>query len=212
MGMSAALDLPLLGTQYEFLARLGMADRVDGPVNPERQELSPERAAEKVKGFAMHLGADLVRIGPLNPAYVYTNIGKTWHDPARSFGRSIEVPHKHAISVAVGIDPDMIGAGPVLPEVVEIMRVYVQLATIAGHSRGVHPRARLSGPGQRDAQLSGALRAYRHRCRDGGVGPAWAHDHTGTGERAQAGHHHHRSAPGLRSAAGRGVEEFCKTA
>lgn len=129
--VGSPLDLPMLGTQYEFLARLGMADRVDGPVNPERQELSPQRAAEKIKGFARHLGAEVVRIGPLNPAYVYTNVGKTWHDPARSFGQPIEVTHKHAISVAVGIDPAMIGTGPVLSEVVEIMRVYVKLATIA---------------------------------------------------------------------------------
>ena len=129
--VGSPLDLPFLGAQYGFLAGLGMADRVDGPVNPEKQVISPERAAEKVKGFAKHLGADLVRIGPLNPLYVYTNVGKTWHDPARSFGQPIEVAHQHAISMAVGIDPAMIATGPVLPEVVEIMRVYVRLATIA---------------------------------------------------------------------------------
>jgi hypothetical protein len=94
--VGSPLDLPFLGVQYEFLARLGMSDRVDGPVAPVKQEISPERAAEKVKGFATHLGADLVRIGPLNPLYIYTNIGKTWHDPARSFGQPIECPHKSA--------------------------------------------------------------------------------------------------------------------
>ena len=125
------LDLPLLGVEYEFLVRLGMSDRVDGPAAPVKQEISPERAAEKVKGFAKHLGADLVRSGPRNPLYVYTNIGKGWHDPARSFGQPIECTHKSAISVAVGIDPPMIETGPVLPEVVEIMRVYGRLASIA---------------------------------------------------------------------------------
>jgi reductive dehalogenase len=129
--VGSPLDLPFLGVQYEFLARLGMADRVDGPVAPIRQEISPERAAEKVKGFARHLGADLVRVGPLNPLYVYTNIGKDWHDPARHFGDPIECPHKSAISVAVGMNPRMLETGPVLPEVVEIMRVYVRLASIS---------------------------------------------------------------------------------
>ena len=66
--VGSPLDTPLLGTQHEFLARLGMSDMVDGPVAPERRSLSPERAAEKVKGFARHLGADLVRIGPLDPS------------------------------------------------------------------------------------------------------------------------------------------------
>ncbi len=129
--VGSPLDLPFLGVQYEFLASLGMSDRVDGPVAPVKQEISPERAAEKVKGFAKHLGADLVRIGPLNPLYVYTNIGKTWHDSARSFGQPIECVHKSAVSVAVGINPRMIETGPILPEVVEIMRVYVKLASIA---------------------------------------------------------------------------------
>ncbi len=129
--VGSPLDTPMLGTQHDFLARLGMSDMVDGPVAPKRRSLSPERAAEKVKGFARHLGADLVRIGPLDPANVYTHVGKTWGDPARSWGQPIEVTHRNAISVAVGLSPAMLSTGPVLPEVVEVMRVYVRLATIA---------------------------------------------------------------------------------
>ncbi len=129
--VGSPLDRPLLGAQYEFLAKLGMQDRVDGPVNPDRQPIPPERATEKIKGYARHLGADIVCVGPLNPLYVYTNVGKTWHDPARSFGQPIECLHKSAISVAVGIGPHMLSTGPVLSEVVEIMRVYNRVATIA---------------------------------------------------------------------------------
>lgn len=129
--VGSPLDTPLLGTQHDFLARLGMNDVVDGPASPERQSISRERAAEKVRGFARHLGADLVRIGPLDPLNVYTHVGKTWHDPARSWGQPIEVTHCNAVSLAVGLSPAMLGAGPVLPEVVEVMRVYVRLATIA---------------------------------------------------------------------------------
>ena len=103
--VGSPLDTPMLGTQHDFLARLGMSDMVDGPVAPERRSLSPERAAEKVRGFARHLGADLVRIGPLDPANVYTHVGKTWGDPARSWGQPIEVTHRNAISVAVATQP-----------------------------------------------------------------------------------------------------------
>jgi len=124
-------DLPLVGTQIDLIVALGMSDRVDGPVAPQRVQLSPERATEKIKGFARHLGADLVRVGPLDQRYVYSNIGKTWHDPARPYGQPIEVPHKHAISVAVGVSPHLLKTGPVISEAAEIMRVYVKLATIA---------------------------------------------------------------------------------
>jgi len=55
--VGSPLDTPLLGTQHDFLARLGMSDMVDGPVAPERRSLTLERAAEKVKGFARHLEA-----------------------------------------------------------------------------------------------------------------------------------------------------------
>ena len=129
--VGSELDTPLLGAQVEFLARLGREDVVDGPPAPKPLGLSPVRAAEKVKGFARHLGADLVRIGPLDPANVYTHIGKTWHDPARGWGQPIALDHPHAVSVAVALSPRMLATGPVLPEVVEVMRVYVRLATIA---------------------------------------------------------------------------------
>ena len=145
--VGSPLDLPLLGTEYEFLARLGMADRVDGPVNPERQELSAERAAEKVKGFAKHLGADLVRIGPLNPAYVYTNVGKTWHDPARSFGQPIEVTHaaRHQRGRRDRSEDDRHRTGDAGGG-----RDHARLRAAGhhrGHSRRLHPGSRLSRPG-----------------------------------------------------------------
>ena len=126
-----AADRGFVGPQIGVIAALGMSDMVDGPVAPERVELTPERATEKIKGFAAHLGADLVRLGPLNPDYVYTNVGKDWHDPERAFGKPIVLTHKNAISLAVGISPEMLKTGPVIAEAAEIMRVYTRLATMA---------------------------------------------------------------------------------
>ena len=140
------LDFSFFLQQIGKLAQWGSEDLISGPVFPQKQELSPKRAAEKIKGFARHLGADLVRIGPLNPAFVYTHVGKTWHDPARSYGTPINLNHAHAISIAVGINPDLIKTGPVLSMASEIMRVYTQLATIsttlAGYIRSLGYPAR----------------------------------------------------------------------
>jgi ferredoxin len=140
------LDLPLLMRQIESIARNSTNGVADGPVAAERQELSPGRAAQKVKGFARHLGADLVRIGPLNPAWVYTNVGKPWGDPTRHFGDPIGLDHKHAVSIAMGIDPDLIKTGPVVPMIVEVMRVYANLCQIstllAAYIRGLGYPAR----------------------------------------------------------------------
>jgi hypothetical protein len=64
------LDFSFFLQQIGALAKWGSEDLINGPVSPQKQELSPERAAEKIKGFARHLGTDLVRIGPLNPAFI----------------------------------------------------------------------------------------------------------------------------------------------
>ncbi len=125
------LDLLFFFQQIGNLPRAGAEGLVDGPVSQEKHRLSMERAAEKIKGFAHFLGADLVRVGPLNPAHVYTHIGKTWHDPGRKYGTPINLSHKSAISIAVGIDPSLIKAGPVLPMISAVMRVYTKLATIS---------------------------------------------------------------------------------
>jgi reductive dehalogenase len=124
----------------------GREDQVNGPVAPQKFELSPERASEKIKGFARLLGANLVRIGPLNPAFVYTHIGKTWHDPARRYGAPIMLTHQHAISIAVSINPELIKNGPVLSMASEVMRVNNKLAmistTLAGYIRSLGYPAR----------------------------------------------------------------------
>jgi len=125
------LDGLFLGAEVESVARRGMEVMVDGPVAGHRFELKPERASEKLKGFARHLGADLVRIGPLNPAFVYTHVGKTWNDPARSHGAPITLSHRHAISIAVALDPVIHKAGPVLAMTTDVMSAYNKLATIA---------------------------------------------------------------------------------
>jgi reductive dehalogenase len=140
------LDFLFFLQEIQAVARQGVEDRVDGPVATQRFELTPARAAEKVKGLARQLGADLVRVGPLNPAFVYTHVGKTWHDPARKHGAPITLAHKSAISIAVGLKPELMRTGPVLSMVTEVMGVYNRLALIttilAGYIRSLGYPAR----------------------------------------------------------------------
>jgi ferredoxin len=125
------LDGLFLGAEVMSVARRGMEEMVDGPVAEHKFELTPQRASEKLKGFACHLGADLVRTGPLNPAFIYSHIGKTWNDPARKHGAPIALAHRHAISIAVALDPAIHKSGPVLAMTTEVMSAYNKLATIA---------------------------------------------------------------------------------
>lgn len=124
-------DIPFLTSQRSIIRIFGSDDIVDGIPSPEKREIHPERASEKIKGFARHLGADLVRIGPLNQTFVYTHIGKTRNYPERKRGTQISLFHKNAISIAIGLNINFIKTGPVLPEFVEVMRVYLRLAMIS---------------------------------------------------------------------------------
>ncbi len=119
---------------------------MDGPPAPHRGDISAERATEKIKGFARFLGADLVRIGPLRPAFVYTHIGKTQGDPARRYGEPISLTHKHAVTIAIGLDPLLTKTAPTLPMAIGVMRAYNSLAMIstllAGYIRSLGYPAR----------------------------------------------------------------------
>jgi len=126
-----ALDLPMLHSQRHILATLGSESVVDGSAAKTKKKIDPVRAAEKIKGFARHLGADLVKIGPLNQTHVYTHVGKTKLCPDKKRGVPILLDHKHAISIAVQADVNLIKTGPVLSELMEVMRVYTRLARIS---------------------------------------------------------------------------------
>ncbi len=140
------LDHPLFLQEIMNVMKSGAEGAVDGPPAPGKTSISPERATEKVKGFARFLGADLVRIGPLNPAFVYTHIGKTQGDPARTYGAPIRLTHQRAVSIAIGLDPSLMKTGPALPMATEVMKVYNRLATIsiflAGYIRSLGYPAR----------------------------------------------------------------------
>jgi len=108
---------------------LSTEDAVDGEPTPEKIEINPERASGKIKEYARHIGADLVRIGPLNRAWVYSHVGRS-HSPEVVVGRPIDLPHDHAILVAIGLNQGMIKCAPQLPIVLETMRAYVRLSSM----------------------------------------------------------------------------------
>ncbi len=144
--IGSLLDHPLFLQEIMNVMKGGAEGSVDGPPAERKESISPERATEKIKGFARFLGADLVRTGPLNPAFVYTHIGKTHGDPARKYGAPIRLAHKHAVTIAIGLDPLLMKAGPTLPMAIGVMRAYNRLAMIstllAGYIRSLGYPAR----------------------------------------------------------------------
>jgi hypothetical protein len=127
------------------VAALAQPDMVDGPVSPQKVEGEPAEMAQRVKRLARYLGADLVRIGPLNPAWVYSHRGcppffegyqanpplfDGIPDGYRDlkWGAPIEIPHRYAISMAFVQDDHLMRTTPSPVSDLEVGQVYARSA------------------------------------------------------------------------------------
>lgn len=130
------------------IAGLALPDIVDGEVASERVEAEPGWMASRIKLLARRLGADDVRIGPLNPAWTYSHRGTppffsdyrpnpphfTGVPPGYTglkWGDPIEVPHKYAVVMAFSQDRALIRTGGTPHSDFEIGRVYALSALVA---------------------------------------------------------------------------------
>lgn len=72
------------------------------PVAEQRIDIAPHLASENIKEVARHLGADLVGICELNPAWVWSH---RFGD--NGLGEPVELKHRYAVVVAVAHDFDL---------------------------------------------------------------------------------------------------------
>ncbi len=120
---------------------------VDGDVAECREALSPQRATELVKEFATEFGADEVGVCELNPAWVYSHVGRG----PEEWGRPIDVTHNYAIAFTVEMKYDRVQAAPRLPITEETAVRYLEAAVISIalaaeiRKRGYPARAHISG-------------------------------------------------------------------
>ena len=126
---------------FGSIASLGLPDAVDGPVASHRVEADPVETARRIKDLAHRLGADMVRIGPLNPAWVYSHRGTpSFFEDYRpnpphfsgvpeaytglEWGDPISITHRYAISLAFRQDDSLIRTSPSAVSDFETGRVY----------------------------------------------------------------------------------------
>lgn len=93
--------------------------------------LTPELATRRVKGFALHLGADLVGIAEINPLWLYSRRGEIFHDNWQDWGKEITADHRFAVVFATEMDFGLVGAAPHTATVIESMKNYAKGAYIS---------------------------------------------------------------------------------
>jgi reductive dehalogenase len=135
-------------TTFGAVAALAQPDSVDGPVNSYQVEVDPEVMSRRIKAVATRLGADLVRIAKLNPAWVYSHRGaRPFFEEYRAnpplfpgapegyqglrYGDPMEIHHQYAISMGFAQDLGLVRTGPSLLNDFETGRVYALSALVA---------------------------------------------------------------------------------
>ena len=97
----------------------------------KRVEITSEEATQRVKGFALSVGADLVGITEINPLWIYSHRGEIFHDHWQDWGKEIPLEHKFAVVFATEMNFQMVGTAPHTPTVIESMINYAKGAYIA---------------------------------------------------------------------------------
>ena len=108
----------------------GITQEIDDspcPVEDKPIEASAEEFTRRIKGYARYMGAVRVGMTKLNPAYIYSHIGRS---PGK-WGAPIELNHKYAIAIAVEMSHDMVCHAPDSPAITETAMQYFEAAKIA---------------------------------------------------------------------------------
>jgi reductive dehalogenase len=143
-------DAALYNATFDPVAGLALPDVVDGEVAPTRVEADPAAMAARIKTMARRLGAGDVRIGPLNPAWVYSHRGTPPFFPHAEanpphfsgapkgyrdlqYGDPVEVTHRHGIAMAFAQDLALVRTGGTAFSDFEVGRVYALSALVATH-------------------------------------------------------------------------------
>jgi reductive dehalogenase len=107
---------------------LALPDMVDGAPAGAQVVWSPEEASARIREYALSLGADDVRIGPLRPEWVYSHRGSRpfFRHPyvnlpyftgipdgyqGATYGEEITLTHRSAVSLAFRQDRDLTWTG-----------------------------------------------------------------------------------------------------
>jgi len=104
-----------------------MTGLVDGEVDSTRTDIPPEEATRTIKELVRRMSAADVGVAPLNPAYVYSHVGRG----PEPWGAPIDLRHQFVIAFTLEMDYDKVEAAPDLPITEETAHRYLGAATIS---------------------------------------------------------------------------------
>jgi ferredoxin len=121
----------LADAEFEFLER--QLDAVGGSASGHPRDLEPHSHTRLLKQIIRYLGGEACGICELDPAYVYSHVGRG----PEPYGQEIKQEHRFAVVFTVPMDFRMIASAPQAPVIVETAKQYVAAARIAVTAAGM---------------------------------------------------------------------------
>jgi len=112
-------NLAMLKGTFHMPLYLGQKEKVEPSPEPSTLAIDPEEATERIKGFARHLGADLVGVCRVDPRWAYSHRGEIFFDNWGDWGKEIPPPLPFAVVLAEEMDAELVRGAPHTPSVVE---------------------------------------------------------------------------------------------
>ena len=140
-------NVSMLISSFELPNFLGKVARVDPGASAARSsyankeapppaQIDPDKATRIVKGWARHLGADLVGICRVDPRWAYSRRGEIHYGEWDEWGKEIPEPLPYAVVIATEMKHEMVMTAPHTPSVIESGYNYAKgayITTILAH-------------------------------------------------------------------------------
>ena len=124
-------NVSMISASFSLPPMLGPHAEAEPESSKPPSTIEPGRASEIVKGFARHLGADLVGICRVNSLWSYSHRGEIYYDNWDQWGEEISEPLPYAVVFATEMKPETVGSGPHTPALVESSANYARGAYIS---------------------------------------------------------------------------------
>ncbi len=117
-------NVAMVKAGFAFPALVGPAAEMAPDPETAPARLEPAKASFIIKSYARHLGADLVGVCRVDPAWAYSHQGEIFYDNWDDWGRELPEPLPYAVVFATEMKHDLVIGAPHTPTVVESSRDY----------------------------------------------------------------------------------------
>jgi len=132
--LAASIDFPIMLGDKAYVnptSAAGDTHYLSEQDTATREDIDPAKATKIVKGWARHLGADLVGVCEIDPKWAYTHRGRIHYGDWENWGKEIPQPLPYAVVIATEMNYDFVKTAPHTPSVVESGYNYARGAYIA---------------------------------------------------------------------------------